>query len=144
MIIMDITELEIGKFYKYSQSDLDETKRGNCDLFNQVKLNPIEYFKVVGRDHNGYLNIVLYHKDGTTRSKTTTLSHATTIRDEIPIIIPPSCLKRGADLADDEEPKVFTEVPRGRTSAQAAGRRRTKKKAKKRKSLASRGTKSRP
>lgn len=141
---MDITELKVGKFYKYSQSDLDEKVRGNCDLFDIDKQNPIEYFEVVGQDYNGYLNIVLYHKDGTTRSKSTTLSHAATVRDNLPIIIPPSCFKRGADLADDEEPKVFTEVPRGRTSAQAAGRRRTKKKAKKRKSLASRGTKSRP
>lgn len=141
---MDITELKVGKFYKYSQSDLNEKMRGNCDLFDNVKQNPIEYFEVVGKDYNGDLNIVLYHKDGTTTSKSPTLNYSTITTANIPIIIPPSCFKRGADLADDEEPKVFTEVPRGRTSAQAAGRRRTKKKAKKRKSLASRGTKSRP
>jgi len=130
-IIMDITELKEGKFYKYNQSDLDEDARGNCDLFD----NNIAFFKVISISERP--SIVLYYKDGTTKSQSTTLTS-----NMMPITISHSCFKHEG-LGEDEEPKVFTEVPRGATNAPAAGRRRTKKKAKKRKSLASRGTKSR-
>lgn len=121
---MDITELKKGKFYKYNHSDLDEDTRGNCDLFD----NNIAFFKVISISERP--SIVLYYKDGTTKSQSTTLTN-----NMMPITISHLCFKHEG-LGEEEEPNVFTEVPRGTTNAPAAGRRRTKKrKSSRRKSL---------